>query len=355
MDLNLQITETTKHIENAFSVCSQCKKNLILTNRTFENVSEEENEQLKSISLIQLILQNDQNDWKFLEEYNQMNQAFAQLELGISLPLCISCSLKLINKVKIQKLIIESGISFFHDLQNEFNGQQIEEIILKAKDEQSQDVPNACNQTKSVHKNFPQKQLNFDTSSDFFSNNTLSDIFPENRIEHLSLSMSSAFHIAVDRHYITINDARIGFYKYSKNSNEENNIGLHFLMRLLWCFIVTFNIEPDGFSLTPDGVFKTNDNNILLLQIPKTSAETNYFNQAIDFLFKLSQKLFTSENLIKVCSVAPFEINSEKKIIENTSYKYSPKSLESWSTAMKYLLFDLKYLQTRACSAFLSK
>jgi hypothetical protein len=171
----------------------------------------------------------------------------------------------------------------------------------------------------------------------------------------IKITQLAAFHIGTRRHYITINDSRLGFYGFSPCSIDENNVTLLFLSHFVWSFVQSFSITIPGLSISPRGVMTEAQLGTFELQIPNelTASKLEKFNSALYILFKLCAKVFAADVVISHCTMPPFFINAEGKMIESIPYSLVAKAPDRFSLAMKYLLFDLKVMQTRCLDRFI--
>jgi hypothetical protein len=172
----------------------------------------------------------------------------------------------------------------------------------------------------------------------------------------LKLSLVTTFQIIDNYHYITINGQRVGFFRYSPNTLEECNLGLQQTVHFLWCMLESFGIEVPQLSIRPNGLIEKAGGDGLILEVPASldSKSVARFNAGLQGLFTACAFMFGSPPLTKFCSMPPFFIDVNKKIIENVPYTFAEKAKDRWSLAMKYLLFDLKVMQVRCLERYIS-
>jgi hypothetical protein len=172
----------------------------------------------------------------------------------------------------------------------------------------------------------------------------------------LKLSLVTTFQIIHNYHYMMINGHRVGFFRYSPNSLDECNLGLQQTAHLVWCLLESFGIAVPDLCIKPNGVIERRGGECLLLEVPASldSKSVAHFNAALQGLFTVCASMFASRPLVGFCSMPPFFIDVEKRIIECVPYTFADKTRDTWSDAMKYLLFDLKVMQVRCLERYVS-
>lgn len=371
-------------IENAFCNCSKCNRFFFLSKHSFypdEKISQQVNNnnaqtiakpetQLyniqanhKNTSTTNICLHYNKNKWLYLKHFEKLIKYITSFEC-ISFPLCPSCCARLLIQIKMQKSSIENTKNLFRFLPEGLSLKIIESSIQNLRNEASFDIltqkANLISHKSKIDSYFDQKKSlkEYYKINDSFILSSNYPTYPDHSTSHFSLTLVSSFWISTDKHYITINNVRIGFYGFRTNTIEENNIGLKFLSHLMWALSKTFGITFRNFEILPFGAIRTQKNTLIYLKIPEPNQtnEINSFNLALDVLFYSASALFTSQDVGEFCGTPPFEIDVENHLIASISYKYgeSAKSIEDWSIAMRLLLFNLKLLQIRSSSQFLT-
>lgn len=376
-------------VQNAFCLCSKCNRYLIISKFSFfptdeasRNISNSNNSQTnvtnvenaqtpstqlvhKNSSLSSICLYNNPNKWIYFRSFEKICKKIKSFDC-ISFPLCQSCCTRILMQIRVQQSYVEKTNKLFDYIPEELTSKIIESSIKQIQNESTIAHFNLLKSIKS-HKiksradSFIEQKKNLNelykvNNSLFLSPNYPS--YPENNTSHLSLTLISSFWISTNRHYITINNSRIGFYGFQTNSIEENNVGLQFVSHLVWALSKTFCIRFRNFEIQPSGVFRTQRDNFFYLRIPDTNQKKDIsnFNYALDMLFYIAAALFASPEISECCGIPPFEIDVDNHMIATTPYRYgdSAQSIENWSIAMRLLLFNLKLLQVRSSSLFLS-
>ncbi|OHT15272.1 hypothetical protein TRFO_42607 [Tritrichomonas foetus] len=160
-----------------------------------------------------------------------------------------------------------------------------------------------------------------------------------------------AFKIGFDNHYGTINDVRIGFFKYSPNSVIENNAAFFFICHLIYHFRNAFNIPQIRVKLYPRPAIAIGDQSKFLnVEFPekKKKSAINEFNQALTMIFQAFSLINEITSGFKQYSMPPFLVDNESKTIGDIPYLYRSRNVEEWSIAMRFLLVDLKMIQYRS-------
>lgn len=373
--------------EYAIYVCAKCQ-NLVLvpkesftsseeTPNDFSNTNNHDTPQYlqtishQNLSPLTIDLSFHPNDWLYLEKFVSLQQKASSFP-NFPFPICPKC----INSYNKMTASIESNEKVqksFSFLMKQLSFNSIEHSIHQIED----DVNNLTTKIRSFS-SIPQTTLlsPIDPFESHFKapklkreefkiqqSKTFYEIdrdFPLQKTHALTLIIATTFVIGTDRHYITINNMRIGFYLYSRNTVEENNIGLSFVSHLLYYLLYAYHISFEHFVIYPSGMIrKTEDNSQYYLKIPtkRHLSDIKKFNVALNMLFTAAYHLFSSNSVQSNCGAPPFEININQRTIEHASYVFddSVKSLEKWSLAMKYLLFNLKLVQIRSSTEFLSK
>lgn len=371
-------------VENALCLCSKCNRFLIIskcslfsTNESSQNISNtnpqtsstnaENNAQASSNhrnnTLTKIYLYNNRNKFFYIKDFDRLSKKITSFQ-GISFPLCPSCCTRCIIQIKMQQSYVDKTSKLFNFIPKEISSKIIESSIQQIQN-QSTTAHFALLKNIKAHKHKSRadsfieqkrnlKELYKINDSLFFSSKCPS--YPEKKRSYLSLTLISSFWISTDKHYITINNTRIGFYGFQTNSIKENNVGLQFVSHLVWALSKTFCIRFKNFEILPSGVFRTQKNILLYLKIPESTQKISDFNLALDMLFYTAATFFASPEISECCGIPPFEIDVDNHMIATTSYKYgeTAQSIEDWSTAMRLLLFNLKLLQVRSSSMFLS-
>lgn len=157
------------------------------------------------------------------------------------------------------------------------------------------------------------------------------------------------FKIGYYGHYATINDLRVGFYKYDPNTITETNFGLYFITHLLYTLKTAFNANGIRILLSPFPSISINNEEFQKLVIPEKKKHANY-----DEINYAMQSLFVAFNIINESSyphrkiATPYEVDTELRTIGSVNYDFNWKTVEDWSLAMRFLLHNLKMVQFRA-------
>ena len=168
------------------------------------------------------------------------------------------------------------------------------------------------------------------------------------KIPRVKLVMPSVFHIGFDHLYGTLNGSRIGFFRGGGlNERVECNAALKMVAHLVWSTAHSFDVECETLVL-PNGVIRYKGQQ-LKLKIPKLidSHAVKQVDLATEGLFHACRAIFAAPGLVEFCSMAPFLIDTDRKMIEQVGYEFDTKNLEKWSIALKHLLFNFKVIQNR--------
>ena len=157
-----------------------------------------------------------------------------------------------------------------------------------------------------------------------------------------------AFRIGFDKLYGTINDMRIGFFKYNPNTLLENNAGLFFLCHLLFHFSNAFNVHDIFIRVFPKPSVTTVKDKFYDLVYPKWKRGVDNFNKSLESLFLALNSINVAISQLKEYSEPPFNVDTNLKTIGNVSYLLNWKKPQEWSTAMRFLLINLKAIQYRS-------
>lgn len=170
------------------------------------------------------------------------------------------------------------------------------------------------------------------------------------------------FYISSDHHYGTINQNRIGFFKYNPNTLTENNTALFFLCHLIYYFKCKFRIPQIYVSLNPVSVIvnpNKNPDNInfssYILEFPTKRNRVNEFNESLYFLFQAYSLICQASTKLRKIGEPPFQIDFNQKKIEKYSFILNWKNVEEWSKAMKLFLINLKMIQYRTLRGTLNQ
>lgn len=157
------------------------------------------------------------------------------------------------------------------------------------------------------------------------------------------------FTISHSRHYATINNLRVGFYKYDPNSILETNLGLYFITHLLYILKTAFNANGIRILLSPNPAISINNAEFQRLVIPEKKKHTNYdeINNAIHSLI-IAFDIINEASFPQRKIATPYEVDAELRTIGSVSYDFNWKTVEDWTLAMRFLLHNLKMIQFRA-------
>ena len=158
-----------------------------------------------------------------------------------------------------------------------------------------------------------------------------------------SLTLSVVFHISYDKHFGTINYMRLGQTAARTVPYDEINSGFVVFLHLITniCRLANFDYSSLKFGVTcsiNDIELNANDMN--------SRRGVAHFNKAIHELFAFCEQLFIIiKNITNKNLVPPFTIKSDEKKIEKENYNLEYNDPSKWTTAMKYLLADFKFIQ----------
>ena len=361
-----------------FTACKQCGKLLFIPAtfwETIQNVSSQNEKNLyiqvpplkKNCDVtIHLDDESSEPSEKFLEEQSSMTFNSNLLYF----PLCPDCSTNFLQHLRNYKKLYEKTTelieSKFSDIPKDVFNIQFQNAIsprgLKAQNNNN----GMQNENEKKVNNFVGNVDLRRLSSIIEDNDICNDPFKCKNTVHGSLPILSdlqavinktrkfcpimscyAFKIAINRHYSTINDLRIGFFKYYPNSLFETNLALFFLLQLYNHMKRAFNIENIRIKLYPSPSISVNDSQFFKLKIPENKKHQRYdeINNAIHLLFVAFNVIHESSSNFPNFSMPPFEIDLENKTIGNIPYEFNWKRKEQWSNSMRLLLADLKMIQ----------
>ncbi|OHT06437.1 hypothetical protein TRFO_25551 [Tritrichomonas foetus] len=370
-----------------FTTCKQCGKLLFIPKSIWDVISSNPNSDKNSNAIISqpplkrncdvTILVDPQQTESYLN-FVEETKTMTFNKNNVYFPLCPDCSTTYIQHLKNYRKLFEKTSELidkkFTNIPKDVFNIQYQNAISPS--ETRGLLKPQQNTTSSPKKKLKRRQLkqikqNLHSSpKDKICPDPLDFTNPRHRILPLLMDISSkpktfcpmescyVFKISANRHYGTINDLRIGFFKYYRNTILENNIGLSFILHLIYHLKRAFNSDVIRIRLHPHPAISLQDGPFYKLIVPE-----NKKHQKLDEINNAIHSLFVAFNIINDASMVipnikysmpPYEINTEIRTVGDISYDFNWKTIEEWSVAMRLFLVDLKMIQFRSLrTAFL--
>ena len=320
-------------IKNCIFVCKICKK-LVLNQSQVPNDSTRASKQ--SMKNLNFILQCNTQESEQLVELIKISNNLKDFRIT-DFPICNKCMFELDKQINFLKLMLcRMNESLTQPIYKDVEG-----ILLQFLNDQKNSKEISNEELEIVDKYKDVEVPNFEIKKE---KREITEIL----MPGSTMMLSYLFFISTDNLYIMINNSRIGFYKYSKNSVAENNIGLGFLIHLIWTFLIKFNIKTNGFIIQPNGNIIINNKKTIEFRIPTDrNPNFNVFNESLRYIFRASYLIFNSDIVLKHGITVPFIIEVENNQIDRIPFKLtSEEHDEKWSLAMKFLLMNFKIIET---------
>lgn len=257
-------------------------------------------------------------------------------------PACPACIRNSFNQIKLMTKNCECAIKTLDvvaDIPSEILEGEIEQRVNSTKE-----------QPKPARLRGPINIKELDETIDRAVNLYLE--LPDIPIPRIKLCLFHTFHIGCSGHYATINNARVGFFRYHKNSLYECNAGLQMLIHLVWTMCRSFDIHSK-IKVFPTGEVERQGKRCKLeISMTMDQKAVNAFNFGLTGLFQICSELFIDPNAMSFCSMPPKLIDIEHGMIEKIPFAFSVKNTEPWSLAMRNLMFNLKIQQGRMKDRF---
>ena len=210
-------------IKNCIFVCKICKK-LVLNQSQVPNDSTRASKQ--SMKNLNFILQCNTQESEQLVELIKISNNLKDFRIT-DFPICNKCMFELDKQINFLKLMLcRMNESLTQPIYKDVEG-----ILLQFLNDQKNSKEISNEELEIVDKYKDVEVPNFEIKKE---KREITEIL----MPGSTMMLSYLFFISTDNLYIMINNSRIGFYKYSKNSVAENNIGLGFLIHLIWTFLI---------------------------------------------------------------------------------------------------------------------
>lgn len=302
------------------------------------------------------------NHHGYLQKFVKIQKSLTNQHAEILFPLCQDCTTIYINHISNYKMLI--GIAKdtinqkFHQIPKEVFQIQYNNAIQST---QLRPATMTIQKTEKSHSKVettpvkPKNNLPF-CDDPFNCTNSVHQEYPllfdklDKSKTYCPFLSCFVFHISYNGHYATINDNRIGFYKYNPNTISENNVALFFILQLIEQLKNAFTIKNINISYTPNPSISIGNNKLQELVITdkkKKSHSNEEFNIALNSLYE-AFVLINNNSKLQGSLIPPYDIDLSKHTVGNVSYVFKWTSIEIWSLAMRYLLYNLKNLQFRS-------
>ena len=183
---------------------------------------------------------------------------------------------------------------------------------------------------------------------------------PQRKVPHVKpaiplgfngVGMCLSFHISFNRIYGCINGYRIGTRTPDIVPEEEIDLGFHFLAQLARSLGVAVGVDVSSLTVGV-GVVLTDERGadpiVLTSYDFKDRRSIQRFGNAIRRFMAVCWNIFEAPAIVDSGSVPPHTIDLESDTISEQSYLYDRKNPSRFTTAMKWLLFNFKYIQRHA-------
>jgi hypothetical protein len=164
-----------------------------------------------------------------------------------------------------------------------------------------------------------------------------------------SFSLFRAFFISHFRHFGTINGLRLGTLPSVVVPAWEIECAFALLGGLLMGIYGILELKRNDFKIGSSLSVKLENGSFLEISGGfQSSKSIDAFNEAMESLFRICFRIFHEPQMGRVGIMLPNQIDPSDNTIGGHSFLYEKANPENWTLAMKLLLWDLKYIQTRA-------
>jgi hypothetical protein len=166
-----------------------------------------------------------------------------------------------------------------------------------------------------------------------------------------SLTLASAFRIGTNRHYATINDCRLGTNTPDAVPLEELESSLFYTCQLIQAIGAFVSVDTTvlvigcPLSFADKGADKAA---VLIVSDLKGKKGVQGFVAFIQRMVALCQAVFKADKFAESSFSPPHVIDLAHSTISDESFVWDPKKPAVFTSAMRHLLFNLKYVQRRA-------
>jgi len=166
-----------------------------------------------------------------------------------------------------------------------------------------------------------------------------------------NIIICSTFYIGHNSHYGTINNIRIGVSSPDPVPKEELNAGLIMighLVQVLGQYLEKPNLNIEiGLELF---LFENNEDPLPLTFKSNDTKKVSSFNLALTRLFQAVLQLYSLNGTYDPVFTPPFSISIQNRQINGIKFEYDPLHPCLWAEPMKFLLLNLKSIQTRVAA-----
>ena len=161
-----------------------------------------------------------------------------------------------------------------------------------------------------------------------------------------SLMLAVAFKIGVSNHYGTINGQRLGTNEARQVKSAEIDCALFYLSHLAVALATRAAVNTGDVMLNERVMVRVKGKyQKLTASDTHSSSKVKRFNQGLDVLMGLCQKVFESPLVTETRGLMPpFQIRVDKHIVGSDDYYFNTRHPMLWSRPMKFLLTDFQFL-----------